>query len=608
MSIIRWFLYGLFFLGMIQVLNSRRRIEITVFVILTLCVFSALYGIMETFSGSEHIWWYQKTRNIGLVTGTYDNPNHFAGLMEMGLLLVVPFAAGLTGKKNKSKPRRKRSLNVWISHSLSVEQGLPKRMLILFAGVVMGVGLVLSASRGGILSATCGLFVVGILFVLKKGHRRKGFIALSVFVIISLYAFQIGIEESTKKFKSFWDSMDRRHRLTQTTFEMFEDYRLTGVGVGNFRYVYPKYQDKYDKGWLVDHAHNDWVQFLSEAGMVGFGLFLIGISYYFYRTVTLWRKRKDPFAIGCGIAAYAAMTTMAIHSYSDYNLHRPGNVLILLSVIGIGYSALHLGKRGHGERSFLRYRNMPLYYRGILFLLPIAGLMAWSGTWTVRHFVAEAYCNTVLNYTLNRDQNPPLSDLRKALAWDRGNAAYWWKMARELIRIRNDRKKTQGARRMAHEEGMVAGFRDKKELQLEIIHALEEAIRLNPFRREYHVELGWEYVQMWFLEPDQDEKWLSSSDKAMERAAYFAGESHPYLHILIGNYWVMRSKIWPSSSSERKRVWAKARWHYKMNLSLETGYIRRRMEREIKKTILAHYPEETYIKQVFEDERVTSKE
>ncbi len=71
MSIIRWTAYVLFFLGLTQMLNSQRRIELTIFLILTISCFEALYGSAETYSGSGHIWWYKKVDYPQDVTGTY---------------------------------------------------------------------------------------------------------------------------------------------------------------------------------------------------------------------------------------------------------------------------------------------------------------------------------------------------------------------------------------------------------------------------------------------------------------------------------------------------------------------------------------------------------
>jgi O-antigen ligase len=173
--------------------------------------------------------------------------------------------------------------------------------------------------------------------------------------------------------------------------------------VGNFQYGYPKYQAAEDKGTFIRHAHNDWAQYLAEAGIMGLCVLLAGVSYFIYRTMRLWRKRRDPFAVCLGVSPLAAMAAIAIHSYTDFNLHIPANFLMFVAVMAIGYSAIHLERHRVGDKTLYRYYVLPFRYRGALVLLLTLGVIFWTGFWTIRHFVAEAYCNTVTNSTLNRD-------------------------------------------------------------------------------------------------------------------------------------------------------------------------------------------------------------
>jgi O-antigen ligase len=604
MSAVRWVFYGLFFYGFASALKSRKRIELAIYVILGIGCFNALYGLIETYSGSEHVWWWKKTVGLGSITGTYDNRNHFAWLMEMGILLAVALATALSEKKKKRKSgfRAKRGIRKKLLEALTREQGVNKQILIFFSGIVMGVGLIFSASRGGILSSVVSILLMGLLYLSRRGYALKGVNIIILALFISVYALNIGIKYPVQRFKSFHPDLKERIRVTRTTLDIFKDYPLFGVGVGNFQYIYPKYQEKEDKGLFREHAHNDWAQLLAEGGVIGFTLSLLGICSYMIYMMRLWMKRKDPYAIGLGVAPLAAATALGIHSLFDYNLHRPGNFLILLATLAIGHSVLHIRRRKGGEKQVVKEYQIPLKRKGLVMVSLFLGLIVWSLAWTVKHGVAEGYCNTVMNFTLNRDQSPPLGEIRKAIQWDGGNAAYRWKMARELIRIRNERNNAHGSWRLTHGGRMEDELCDKKRLQMEIIETLEKAIELNPFRSEYHLELGWEFVNMWILEPKKHEKWLSAADVSIERAAYFTGESNPYLYVLMGNYWIMRSKTVTFRSPDWETAWAKGKWHYRKNLALETGFNRKRMVEEIKDNIRAHYSEDEYLKQVFEDE------
>ncbi|MFH1934361.1 MAG: O-antigen ligase family protein, partial [Pseudomonadota bacterium] len=529
MSIIRFTVYGLFFFGLIQVLNSKKRIDLAISLILITGCFEALYGLIQTYSGSEHIWWFKKQAYRGDICGTYINRNHFAGFMEMGVLVAAAFTAALAPKRKKIKTGsdRKRSFSSRISEALSMEQEFTKRILILFTGVVLGIGLIFSASRGGMIAVAGALLLMGVLMVLRKGYRGKGYILLFLFLVISAYAIKIGVEYPLGRFKTFYSSLEARTRYAQKTIDMFEDYRLSGVGVGSFKYAYPKYQAPEDRVF-IRFAHNDWAQYLAEAGIIGFCLLVIGISYYVFRTIKLWKKREDPYAVCLGVLPLVVLAAVGVHSYSDFNLHIPANFLILVAIMAIGYAALHLERHSRRDRMNYRYYELPLKYRGAVVLVLIFGLIGWSGYWTIKHFMAEAYCNTVPNSTLNRDPNPPVEEVVKAIEWDGSNAEYWYKLSNKLRDLgieglRDSRISRKSAETQRGEEGVNGGGKegddgysllvnrileeegmiDSRITNQQITNnaakqlALERAVRLNPFEAQYHLQLGWAYARKW---------------------------------------------------------------------------------------------------------------
>ena len=367
-SMIRFLVYGLFFFGFIQVLDSRRRINVAVSVMLVTGCFVAMYGLMQTYSGAEHIWWFRKQAYRGDICGTYINRNHFAGLMGMCLLMAAAFAAALAPgiiKRRKEKERR-RSIKERLSDILSREETFNRRLLVVFGGVVCGIGLIFSASRGGMIAVAGGMLLMGLLFVFRRRYRKNGIILLILFLLISGYAVKIGVEYPISRFMSFYSSLEERQRYAERTLNMFDEYPVSGVGVGNFKYAYPKYQAPQDRVF-IRFAHNDWAQFLAEAGISGLFVLVAGVGYFIFRIFRTWTGRRDPYAVCLGILPLAVFADMGIHSYSDFNLHIPANFLVMVAVVAIGYAALHLER--HHRREQLNYRcyELPLKYRGAFF-------------------------------------------------------------------------------------------------------------------------------------------------------------------------------------------------------------------------------------------------
>ncbi len=584
MSLSRIIAYGFFFLGLTQVLNSRKRIELAVLSILVLCSLEALYGIIQAYSGAGYVLWYRRGPHMA-VSGTYINRNHFAGLMEMGLLLAASYAAAISVRKRTRKtiPSLKTSFRARISRFLSGEQRLNKRILIIFAGAIMGVGLILSGSRGGIMSAAAGMLAMGLLFMLKSGHRKKGVIVLCLFLLISAYSLYIGIEYPASRFDYFGETFENRTRLTRNTLEMFKDYMITGVGGGSFFYAYPRYQSPEIARKSVGHAHNDWAELMAESGITGLVLFLAGIIYYLYRKLRLWRIRGDSFAVCLGAAPMAVGAAIGFHSLMDFNLHLPANCMTFIAVIAIGYCALRIQSRGGGVETLLRYHIFPLRHKGLFSLFLMLVLISLSGWWMVRNFVAESYCSTESDSTLNRDRNPPLMEIRKAIAWNGLNAEHYFKLARGLIRVR-------GEKVLNPEWEMKERYQD----QMEIIRSLERAVQLNPFSARYHMRLGWEYYYLWRIIA-HDDKWLSAADISMDRAAYFAGDKDPGLHTTMGNYWIIRTKTTDPLNPQWHAAWSKACWHYKKAQELDG---RRGRANGIMRFVWNYYPDKHFLEGV----------
>ena len=97
---------------------------------------------------------------------------------------------------------------------------------------------------------------------------------------------------------------------------------------------------------------------------------------------------------------------------------------------------------------------------------------------------------------------------------------------------------------------------------------------------------------------ESDAKWIKAADVSMERAAYFVKKSNPYQHILLGDYWVMRTKMMSPADTEWEVFWSKARWHYRKNLSLESAHDRKERIKHIRGTIWSHYPDEAFVEKV----------
>jgi O-antigen ligase len=586
MSLVRWIIYGIFLWSFMAALNSRKKIEIAVITILCLGCFESLYGIIQSYSGYEHIWWYKKIEHLGFPSGTYLNRNHFAGFMEIGIILSVAYAVMLYDrhqKKHSGNKYRLKGIRAKIAHFFSAEQLYTRIFLVIFTGVIMGLGLMLSGSRGGIISVALALVVMGIFFTGTKAYRRPGLYILIPFLILtSVYSITAGIDVTVDRFRFFDADFLNRAVLAEKTLRIFDDYQLFGAGLGNFPYIYPRYQDILHMSSFINYAHNDWVQLLAEGGIIGLLLLIGGIGYYLVTVLRKWKSADDAFAVCLGIAPVIALISLGIHSYSDFNLHMPANMILLIALIAIGYRAFFTQKDRNDQGSVY----IPLKTKAILIIVFFLTLTTWSGTWIVRHFTAEAYCNTIQTPPLNLNQHPDLSSIHEAIAWDDGNAQYKFKLAEALMVARD--KNGKGNNSSSFNEQ----YSDR------IIRSLEEAIHLNPFNVEHHLRLGWEYSYLWNRK-EFTTKWLPAADLCMERASHFNGEgvANPHRHIDLGKYWTMRSTTLVHDPARQDEAWVKARWHFKKAMDLRGG---KETAAEIDGYVKSFYTDDQHRREVFE--------
>lgn len=581
-SLIRWVAYGMLFFGLSVTLNSKKRISSLIYCLLAVGCFEALYGLIQTYSGSNHIWWYKRyAASYRGINGTYINRNHLAGLLEMLIPVAIGFAAGFSKIKEKKPHFPKRNLRVRLVEILSLEQRFSKRIAVVFAGILMGIGVIFSASRGGMIGMSASLVVIGLLLSFPKESRKTGLIALLFFLLTAGYAIQIGAERPLERFNTLEASFEARQRYARQAMAMTMDYPVSGIGLGNFMYAYPKYQSPKDKNRFIRHAHNDWAQLLAEAGLVGITIFLTGFVWFLWMFLRKWKKRRDQFAVGIGAGALAALAAIAIHSYTDFNLHMPANAMMLAAVLALGSSAVNLRRRRGYESSPGRYRALPLAGSGGICLVVIMALLLWAGFFSLRHFFAEANCNTMTNSTFNRDQDPPVEKIDAAISWDGANASYWFKRG---SRIKNERRadyvEMNSADRIESQKAVIAGF--------------EEAIKRNPFDAWSYIRCGNAYARMHQAEGYR-KVWLPAADVAMERAAWAAAQKQPDQLRVIGNYWAFRSKTISPIDPQWRAAWSRAVWLYQRALSIETGAARKRMAAKIRKTVWKYYPDEEFV-------------
>ncbi len=330
LEVLTYFLLGFL---IIRTVTEQKQIMRIFQVLVGMGLFQALYGMFELYNKNPRILFYKKMYNLDSVCGTFVNRNHFSGYMEM----VIPLAVGLVIARldlfSLMNLRWKDRLAHLSDKRLSVS-------LIFSLGiVVMALAVVFSQSRSGMFLLVFSFILIFgsiLLFFKQAAHERKwsrNFIAV-VFIIIIVVSLYIGIDATIDRFAL--DKLLREGRPTYwaDTAEIFADYPLVGTGLGTFPSLYP---DREGEEVLIRlyHAHNDYIEYLAELGLIGMVLVLGGILYVLVKSFLVWKDRRHPEVKGLGLGGIVAVVCILIHSLTDFNLHIPANRLLFSVVLSL---------------------------------------------------------------------------------------------------------------------------------------------------------------------------------------------------------------------------------------------------------------------------------
>jgi O-antigen ligase len=319
--------------------DSRKRRSTLLRILILLGCFEAVYGIVQYLTGWQKIFTYTKQFDLQEATGTYINRSHFAGLLELTLPFVVALLFYSFGLWSEGR-------HVDMNTPPAVRRGSPGSQLLFYVFVllIMVMAVLFSRSRMGILAT---LFSILFMFLaalvrLKVGRRAwMGGVFLFLFCVLA-YAIWIGLGPVLARFEPAYESgylqMEGRISIWRDTLQLVRDYPLTGAGLGTFGLAFRHYQTT-AVNFYVDHAHNDYLEFAADTGLLGGALLFLPIFYLCLRMIISFltdpRRYRPAVTLGC----IGSTLGMLIHSATDFNLQIPANALIFAVVLGIGYKA-----------------------------------------------------------------------------------------------------------------------------------------------------------------------------------------------------------------------------------------------------------------------------
>ena len=330
--------YAALFVAAVLLLRSRSRRRLFVAVLLG----SALLQIVIAAAFREG----------DRIHGSFVNPNHFAGYLEIALAVafgvlwreVLHYRDGA----RRSSERARRFESVFIRISLRV---------VLWGTIAAGLGL--TQSRAGILVA---VLVTLVMLSIAPSHprinqRRWSFAGAGAAIVAAAIGFTI-LTVRQQPIIRFLGSdprdpaSDLRLSLWRLSIDAWRNFPVFGSGLGSFREAFRRVQPR-DFNFYVEFAHSDPLQLLVTGGLIGFALGAIAMIALMIALIRRWHgeQRREESAMLLG--AFAAVLSLALHGLVEFNLSLPAIPATLACVAGFGWAAAH-GNEEDEERRHIR--------------------------------------------------------------------------------------------------------------------------------------------------------------------------------------------------------------------------------------------------------------
>ncbi|MEQ9620225.1 MAG: O-antigen ligase family protein [Deltaproteobacteria bacterium] len=321
--------YAAFFVVVADYIRSTDQIKRFFWIIFTVAITESVIGLLQYIASGTEV----------PASGTYINPNHFASLLIVIIPLFLGYILNLGAKQGNPRSRWEKKFKIHIS----------SQPTLLFATSLMALSLILSQSRGAILS-----LVASILFFYVVINRNKKTVSVKwllglFFLVIVVYSLWIGLDPVIEKFSASEKDLPKRTYIWKDSVNLIKDFPVFGTGLGNFSLAYTMYKNEAYWPRVYEHAHNDYIEFAVETGFIGLILIFWAIIAFYkvaISSLTELSPNRDPLRFYLFLGCISGMFGLLIHSITEFNFQIPSNTYYFIFLLGLSSSLLIRLKKG----------------------------------------------------------------------------------------------------------------------------------------------------------------------------------------------------------------------------------------------------------------------
>ena len=325
---------SMFFLASCLV-TSLERIRIVLIALIFVACAQTLFGMINYYSGEHPFGWSPTHYAAHRVTGSYINRNFFANLLV--LCGGLAFAGLLISASRRQHPdAREDALN----------QAL-RNLALVAAAILIGSGVVMSGSKGGLVSLVAAFGMVMILgLVGRAGVVRLWKIGVVAAGSIVLFGFDL----MQQRWAALTSTSGARAEQWSATWELIMLRPMFGYGPGSYEEAYRTKVPLEATPLTHNHAHSDILELLLEQGFLGalpLGVFIaLILSSGLVRAVSTRSKTRLVYLAAC----LFGIVGMLVHSVYDFPFQVPANSMIFFVLASMLQTTVHLkGAPANGQ-------------------------------------------------------------------------------------------------------------------------------------------------------------------------------------------------------------------------------------------------------------------
>lgn len=488
--------YAAVFYVIVKHYRTKEQLHSLIKTVFSIAGFLVIFAIIQKLTWNGRVFWFypvdEGLRSGSGIWGPYINRNHFAGYMEMviplGLALLIYSSPGI--KTLPGVP-----LSVRAARFLASDNLVP--FSLLFLGIlVMSACLFMTLSRGGITAFGVSALFFAWITNKRRSLKKKTLMLVLIGAVILVAVVLAGWDRLEQRLEGFQTERNiGRLPVWKESFGIIKDYPLLGSGFGTFEYTYMRYQRPASSLLLYTHAHNDYLELMTDAGIAGFCLTLSLILIFFISLYRAWRLRHNKFAICVGAGGLTSFVAIGIHSITDFNLHIPANALLLSVIAGITYASVFNLPAGNGSSAPVLHksRRLPVLVAVaivcLLLYLPMRDLIADYYFRKVPGILHDKSTEYLVAKPISAENLPDYIDaigsLNTAIRLSPDRSIFFHTMADLYTRL-GTWSRTMKAMKTDTPPGMPAS----EEAFALAISNLRQAIALEPTNPDYHLALG----------------------------------------------------------------------------------------------------------------------